>query len=369
MLLEGFVRLAGSSLSTVTSLFLLWDNTSRSPATAAAVNAALELLVAACPRLTSLEWDGQLSWGVLRKLGQTCKDLSTLTLGRDIPGQVCSMDVESVVAALPTQLPQVSSLSLPADSYTSLDVCTTTSYVEVTPNMSANDSLLSLRLGCYRWGRASTWLRLPYNLQHFSCRRMECSFPPEPLMDGHNPLASLLSVDMGERERPTELGVLASILRCAPLLQQLNCSLQRFDCPLTASGAEDLHLVASKIDQGLFTHILRLCFDCGSFVSHPSLHSYLDAFPPMQHVQECHMDDVTALALHSLLHIFPSMQRLCLHDSEDLDDAGLQELAVCSSLKELSFLDCNGISPTGVMALCRILPSLKDIYFLNCVEI
>lgn len=59
-------------------------------------------------------------------------------------------------------------------------------------------------------------------------------------------------------------------------------------------------------------------------------------------------------SLGFVLKALPDSTRLCLHDSDDLDDAGLQLPSLCTHLEQLELMCMNNVTPSGISTLLEI---------------
>lgn len=338
---------------------LLVEDTGGSTITAALLDSALARLVSSCPALTSLYLRGKraLSSVLTPSIGISCPLLKSLAI----------TDVENVqflqasLRLLPTILPRVTCLELPCHTY-------------ALPDMSHNTNILSLDIGYIKsLGADSDWNSLPPKLQYLRCGGIET--PPPANAEGI--FNNLLHLDIFNHH--SHLHIITELPQIAPNLQKYACcsryggSENFIECTLDLSSAAEMTLLQS-MQQDYVKNAIFFIHCRGSNLSSQVHHwvsdsSFMASLPRMTNVGQCAFCDCKLGHLGNLLAVFPKMHYLTLKSCKALDDVELQVLAGSVQLERLKLMFCDQVSPMGLFALCQLLPNLKVVKCVECVQL
>lgn len=356
LLLEMFIREAGSSLRTVTSLHLHFENTCASTSAAATLDNVMIMLVSSTPSLESFTCGGHLSTEFLHGLGQACQRLSNLTLNPD------SQDgayLKSLMLQQPSLLPNITSLTF-IDSTCRYEL----------PDMSGCNSILQLNLQSFTFNTDQEWECLPRSLTHLMCA--DFGDGPPSCSDSSRWFASLESLvaedEFWMSRMPIPVKVMIRLMRAAPALNFIQVGDETtngtfvikcdFDSSTYASTAADLrewhNMSASK---QFTTAIYQLHCYCDS--DNAAALAVIETLPCMTAFTSFELFAWEPCVLRALRTKIPNVQQLML--SEELDNTELLEIAACTSLERLNLRSPAQVSALGLLLLCQRLPKLSTI--------
>lgn len=345
---------ARSALSSVTHLTLNCEDNSSNYINYDLIESYLILLIKACPALTSLTYNGNLSKELLGCMGEMCLQLRVLTITAD--HLVCMSQTFLQLASL---LPRISTLLVPNIHNLPLKHL-----------LGMGERLIYLDIGSQGMCCDADWEALPQNLRFLRCDEMEVG--PPALPSGRKLLNSLLHLEATEPSM--SLRTIAQILRAAPALQNIKDGEHRphlgtcvhIGIEFDSSTPTDLLLLARRIETGL---TIDAKYEVGCFNERENggcVQSLVSSLPCMRRATRCSFDGFQQPELGCLLKAFPSLQQLQLHGPVSLDDAGLHELAACSQIAAIELYGCNDVSPMGLLALCKLLPRLRSVTCIYC---
>ncbi|MEW5299657.1 MAG: hypothetical protein WDW36_002650 [Sanguina aurantia] len=365
-LLGAFVREAEPPLSTVTSLVLVMEDErsllSNMLPLDPQLGKALARLAGACTVLTSLQFQGSISPGLVLRMGQACPLLTSLAF---VATHRNRLDLQAAVK-LVAGLPGLTKLAL-HDIQHEL------------PDMSANHGLRSLSLEPFSFRSDAEWRQLPPNLTHLACSVIASGPPAHSASGGRGLLGSLLGLELGGAYPRLQLGHLAKLLRAAPLLASLtspgvcegpatgNATICCHSALLTAGA--DLSLLLQRMDALPAIGRARYLFVCdydeiiwGRQNGTPgSLQPFIASLPGMPGVSWLDVSGIEPADLASLLDKFPDLLELTLRGMVDMDDLELQQATAAKGITGLKMLFCHSITPMGLLALCQRLPMLRQV--------
>lgn len=344
----------GSSLSTLTSLRVFLQNTSGSAIAVSLLFEALAKLVGGCPCLKHMHSQGKMTVAFMRELGHVCPCISHLSITAnddEIP------HLEQLLLLQPSFFPLVKSISFPG-LHTAL------------PDMSANDSILSVQLKDFRLTSNAGLANMPPKLQHLSLDLL--LHDPKALVGVRNICCSLHSLELVSSP-DVFLHEFTEFLRAAPALKviktlssdvpfmSINCCMET-----AADVASDLLVVRGYVGIDIIKNA-HFFFNLDEWKeSVGCMQSVIASLPRMTgftNVEiECNEDE-----LRPFLNVFPDVQKLGLQCCYKLDDAGLQVLTTCQQMTHLylSFC-CVKLTSCGVNTLCLHLPRLFNIICSDC---
>lgn len=349
---------AGPALTTVTHLKLCFQTTGYSTATRAKVIAAMTVLVSACPALTVLQPFFHPSPAFLRSLGETCPLLTTLDL---FVGHPDRLDVDEIVQLQPSLLPSIHSLILRG-----LD--------DTLPDMSTLTGVRSLQVLQFYPSSKGEWHFMPPNLESLACAGLIVG--PSSAFSSQGPLlANLLSLHITSTTG-TNLHALAQLVRAAPVLQSIRCSLPEdtkdqglvVKCLLGPSTAADLLLLHRRLDFRLFKDA-TYHFDLTFARVQPPFLSLISSLPCMTGFTSCELDSCTHEDLVALLRVFPDARKLALSFLPEMDDVKLRAVTTCAALTTLKLTFLPLVTPMGLLALHLHVPRLRYVSCAICVEL
>lgn len=353
-----FVREAGSSLSSVHSIDLILSNTGTSAVTSAALDAAVVMLMMACPALMCLHATASMSRTLVEKLGQACPQLSDLSI---CTSDSNTADIQRFVDQIPTLLPTVNDLCfhmLGGD--------------KALPDMSQIMQVTSLGLIGYTITSENEWRCLPPKLQHFHCGHVEIG-PSHSSSTDTAPLRSLTSFDFSSGK--IKLRTLTQILRAAPAALQClyardseEATYLQVHCCLNSTAAADLCFIQETHPEAMRKPVF--CFECATEERETTdLLPFFTALPCMPGVMECDVKNLRVAELGQIIRMFPGLRGLVLHSMPEMGDVELQVLETCAKLVFLGVRWMDNISPMGLLSLCHRQPSLRRVRCTQCVQL
>lgn len=357
-LLTAFVYQTRAALATITTLHLnIDDTTSGSSDATASLWKALAVLVGACPVLTAFYcYLGHLPLAFMHTLGGACPLLTTF--------EVQALDgdreyLQEVVTLLPRLLPRVHTLG-----FEGLE--------SALPDMTANTGIHTLEMKDYTFAAEEQWLRLPPDLYDLSC--FSASVGPPALMADQSRamLVSLLHLSLHLTEGGAPVHALAGILQAAPNLEDISYDGTDEDergfvvqCHLGPSTAADLAVLRARSSIKPFDEATYL-FGRGPDLDEGPLQPFIASLSCMPDIFSVELDGCRRDESLSLLSLFPGIEYLGLAFLPSFNDVSLRALTSCAELAHLTLTCCNGITPTGLLALCVRLPQLRTVTYTEC---
>lgn len=358
------MRQVGAALSTVTCLHIKAFSTSSSAAAAADLTCAMQLLVSACPALTSYHHHKHIPLAILNTLSIACPKLSEVAISsagqHDPPHNDCLQ--EMLLFVQPAMFPNLSRLSLPntGDDFQ-------------LPDMSHWNTILRLELPGLTVTNDHQWRCLPRNLKQLTLASFDVG--PSASADGGPPLSCLTSLTMDAYERPIELHALAQFLRVAPKLEELTLLRSTDELEIQCTLHESAAAVDSA-DLSLLQQMARVhnalknatfCFTLGTRVAEGRpWQNLVAALPCLDWVTGCELVGLVPGELATLLGLIPGVNHLKLVNMSGLDNVELQDVAACTQLGILHLAACICVSPMGLLSLCHSRSTLRYISFRMC---
>lgn len=284
--------------------------------------------------------------------------------------------VQAVLDDLQSLLPNVTSLALPFLKNGCLE-----------PDMSKNTSILILDLGDNECALYSCWNHLPPNLQH-----LYCSSVTDGLLESNSrrplrPKRELECLGRLTTSKPhIKVAVLAQIVREAAELKLLDvrhrpnmpCSVQVVCDASTAVDLAAIHYRPGILKDATFK------VDCHlHHIEHSSdellVHAFFDNLPRMKNVTHVALHNMENKCrsctlqfynvLPSLLQVFSDVKQLSFTKASRMTNKHLQQLVWCQSLVKLVLVECDLITPAGLLDLCLLLPTLCTIIVTACPKV
>lgn len=359
VMLDAFLREAGASLNTVTSLDVLLQNDGGSTATIYILIEAITLLAIACPVLKSLSCN--FCPIHLPGLSRSCPLLDTITFS-------CAEEdhefLQQFLLLQPSGLPHLTRLELPHYAQ-QMGRCRL-------PDMSGAKSILILSMPRCTFDGATRWQLLPPQLEQLHISTLLETGPPI-LSEDRKGLGSL-RVLLLEHVDEMPLHVLAQLLRGVPTLLDIQVveaegKQASVDCRLALSTAADLLTLHQRLEQSPGMKVIRdavYYFDCSARASLRAVLPLIASLPRMTSLWKCSFEGCRLSEFTSWLRVFPNVRVLTLIYMDKMDDVALQDLATCTSLTGLRLSHCNKVTSLGVLGLCIRHAGLRSITCSHC---
>lgn len=344
----------GGALSTVITLDLHLENLGSNSDLDTLVGEPLGILAAACPVLKFLVFHGDFPQLFMRRLGESCPLLTSLSV---YAHQAYALCVQEVVILVPALLPQVRSLTL-------LECMS-----HAIPDMSSCTNIVSLKMPNCTFTSQADWRSLPPNLQHLSCVEFTLWKLNSDACDSM--LQSLQSVHVSSFDVCAD--ALAQLVRAAPVLQRVQLLdelvAQTGDffvhCDINLTEAANLRVLHERMQLGL-TIDATFCI-CVS-MDEP-LRSFLTALPCMTCIMRCAFIGVAPADIGLMMSAFPNVQMLCLADSDEMDDTGIISVSLCKHLSVFQLMGRSKVTMIGLLAVCQKLQRLRCLSVHECSQI